>query len=212
VAKGRLGIALAALVLTGCGADGATVTVAISNASGQPLRGVHVWLVGTKRDAASDGAGNAAIHGVKDGIYEVKAGKAGFVVQSTRVTVAKGTDPEPLEIALPYAPPLGKFVYHPKSTEWLVLDVTSVDPWHVTLRTIEWGCWVQTWDHHDDQSPELDAKNSRLKSHPSIDILGPNNLDPAWRPVTPGALPDTTKDEEPDGACNGSVAAWDHAH
>src|SRR5438034_9142905 len=134
MARRRLGIALVALVLTGCGAHGATVTVAVSTASGQPLRGVHVWLVGTKRDATSDGAGNAAIHGVEVGVYEVRAGKVGYVQESTRVTVAKGSDPEPQEIALPYAPPLGKFVYHPKSTEWLVLDVMSIDPWNVTMR------------------------------------------------------------------------------
>jgi hypothetical protein len=212
MARGRLGIALVALVLTGCGAQGATVTVAVSDASGQPLRRVHVWLVGTKHDATSDAAGNAAIHGVKAGIYEVKAGKAGFVEQSTHVTVAKDSDPEPQEVTLPYAPPLGTFVYHPKSTEWLVLDVASIDPWRVTLRTIEWGCWVQTWDHHDDQSPELDAKGSRLKGHPSIDITGPSSLDPAWQRVTPGAVPDTSNDEEPKGACHGSVAAWDHSH
>jgi Carboxypeptidase regulatory-like domain len=208
----RLGIALVALALSGCGSNGATVTVAVSDASQQPLRNAHVWLVGTKHGATSDAAGNAAIHGVKDGVYEVNAGKVGYVEQSTHVTVAKGSDPEPQAIALPYAPPLGRFVYHPKSTEWLVLDVTSVDPWQVKLRTIEWGCWVQTWDHHDDQSLELDAKKSRLKGHPSIDITGPNSLDPAWQRLTPGAVPDTSKDEQPDGACNGSVAAWDHSH
>ena len=208
----RLGIALVALALTGCGSNGATVTVAVSNAPGQPLRNVHVWLVGTKQDGTSDAAGNAAIHGVKVGVYELEAGKAGYVQQSTHVTVVKGSDPEPQAIVLPYSPPLGRSVYHPKSTEWLVLDVASVDPWNVTLRTIEWGCWVQTWDHHDDQSLELDARNSRLKGHPSIDITGPNSLDPSWRRLTPGALPDTSKDEQPKGACNGSVAAWDHSH
>src|SRR5919198_2539204 len=152
MARRRLGIALVALFLTGCGSHGATVSVAVSDASGQPLRRVHVRLLGTTHDATSDASGNAAIHDVKPGVYEVKAGKAGYVQESTHVTVAKGSDPEPQSIALPYAPPLGTFVYHPKSTEWLVLDVASVDPWHVTLRTIEWGGWVQTWDHHDDQS------------------------------------------------------------
>ena len=58
----------------------------------------------------------------------------------------------------------------------------------------------------------VDARNSRLKGHPSIDITGPNSLDPSWRRLTPGALPDTSKDEQPKGACNGSVAAWDHSH
>jgi Carboxypeptidase regulatory-like domain len=207
----RLAIALAALGLTGCGAHGATVTVAVSDASGEPLRGARVWLVGTKHDATSDAAGNAAIHDIKAGIYELKAGKSGYVQQSTHVTVAKDSDPEPQEIALPYSPPLGTFVDHPKSTEWLVLQVTSVAPWKVTLRTIEWGCWVQTWDHHDDQSPALDVKKSRLDSHPSVEITGPNSLDPSWQRQTPGALPDTSVDAAPKGACNGSVAAWDHS-
>jgi hypothetical protein len=212
MARRRLPIALVALFLTGCGAHGATVTVAVSDASGQPLRRVHVWLLGTTHDATSDATGNAAIHDVKPGVYQVKAGKPGYVEQSTQVTVAKGSDPEPQTIALPYSPPLGTFVYHPKSTEWLVLQVASVEPWKVTLRTLEWGCWVQTWDHHDDQSPELDAKKSRLDSHPAIDVIGPNSLDPAWQRSTPGAVPDTAVDEMPKGACNGSVAAWDHSH
>src|SRR5204863_9389878 len=112
---------LVALLLTGCGAHGATVTVAVSDAAGQPLRGARVLLVGTKHDAMSDAAGNAAIHGVDVGVYQVKAGKAGYVEESTHVTVAKGSDPEPQAITLPYSPPLGTFVYHPKSTEWLVL-------------------------------------------------------------------------------------------
>src|SRR5438552_1070444 len=205
MARRRLVIALAALVLTGCGAHGATVTVAVSDESKQPLRGARVWLVGTTHDATSDAAGNASIHGVKVGVYEVKAGKAGYVEQSTNVTVAKGSDPEPQSIALPYSPPLGTFVYHPKSTEWLVLHVASVDPWNVTLRTIEWGCWVQTWDHHDDQSPKLDEQKSRLDGHPSVDITGPNSLDPSWQRLTPTALPDTSVDQMPEGVCNGSV-------
>jgi Carboxypeptidase regulatory-like domain len=208
----RLGIALVALFLTGCGTHGATVTVAVSDASGQPLRRVHVWLLGTNHDATSNASGNAAIHGVKPGVYKVQAGKVGYVQQSADVTVVKGSDPKPQSVTLPYAPPRGTFVYHPKSTEWLVLHVASVAPWNVTLRTIEWGCWVQTWDHHDDQSLELDTKKNRLKGHPSIDITGPNELDLAWQRLTPGALPDTTRDAEPKGACNGSVAAWDHSH
>lgn len=212
MARRRLGVALIAVFLTGCGTHGATVTVAVGDVSGQPIRRVHVWLLGTNRGATSDASGNAAIHGVKPGVYEVQADKAGFVRQSANVTVAKGSDPKPQSVTLPYAPPRGTFVYHPKSTEWLVLHVASVDPWSVTLHTIEWGCWVQTWDHHDDQTLELDAKKSRLKGHPSIDITGPNELDLAWQRLKPGALPDTTKDAEPKGACNGSVAAWDHSH
>ena len=212
MARRRLGIVLVALFLTGCGTHGATVTVAASDASGQPLRRVHVWLLGTKHDATSDASGNAAIHGVKPGVYEVRAAKVGYVRQTANVTVVKGSDPEPQSVTLPYAPPRGTFVYHPKSTEWLVLDVASVDPWKVTLRTIEWGCWVETWDHHGDRSLELDTKKSRLKGHPSIGITGPNELDLAWQRVRPGALPDTTRDAAPKGACNGSVAAWDHSH
>src|ERR1041384_5408830 len=173
MAPRRLPIAPLALFLAGCGAAGATGKGAGRGAPGGPLRRVHVWLLGTTHDATSDATGNAAIHGVKPGVYQVKAGKPGYVEQSTQVTVAKGSDPDPQTIALPYSPPLGTFVYHPKSTEWLVLQVTSVEPWKVTLRTLEWGCWVQTWDHHDDQAPELDAKKSRLDGHPSIDITGP---------------------------------------
>lgn len=210
--RSRLGLALAALALTGCGAHGATVTVAVTTESGQPLRDVRVWLLGTKHAAMSDRAGNAAIHNVDAGIYQVNALKAGYVRQSTHVTVVKGTDPDPESLALPYAPPLGTWVYHPKSTEWLVLDVAGVDPWRVTLRTIEWGCWVQTWDHHDDQSLSLDEHGNKLRGHPSIEIIGPRMLEAPWSRVTPEALPDTSRDEEPPGACKGADAAWDHSH
>jgi hypothetical protein len=204
--------ALAALALAGCGAHGATVTVAVTTESGQPLRDVRVWLLGTKHRATSDRAGNAAIHNVHVGVYQVTADKAGYVRQSTHVTVVKGSDPDPESLALPYAPPLGVFVYHPKSTEWLVLNVASLNPWRVTLRTIEWGCWVQTWDHHDDQSLTLDEHDNELHGHPSIEVVGPKLLDTSWRRVTAGALPDTSRDAEPQGACKGSVAAWDHSH
>jgi len=208
----RLAIALAALGLTGCGAHRATVTVAVTNHDGRPIRGVDVRLVGTRHNDTSDASGNAAIHGVKPGIYDVRAGKLGYVQGEATVTVAKGSDPEPESIALAYRPPLGTFVYHPKSTEWLVLDIAGGDPVQVTLRTIEWGCWVQTWDHHDDQPLKLDEEKNELHGHQSIEIIGPNSLDPSWRRLTAGTLPDTSVDAEPKGACNGSVAAWDHSH
>jgi hypothetical protein len=205
-------LAAIAITLTGCGTHGATVTVAVTTESGQPLRDARVWLLGTKHRATSDRAGNAAIDNVDAGIYQVNAVKPGYVRQSTHVTVVKGSDPDPESLALPYAPPLGTFVYHPKSTEWLVLDVASLDPWRVTLRTIEWGCWVQTWDHHDDQSLSLDEHDNKLHGHPSIEIVGPKLLDASWRRLTPDVLPDTSRDEEPAGACKGADAAWDHSH
>jgi hypothetical protein len=208
----RLAIAIGALFLAGCGEHGATVTVAVTNTGGQPLRGVDVRLVGTTHHDASDKSGNAAIHGVDAGVYHVRAAKPGYVQGEAIVTVAKGSDPEPQSIALGYAPPRGTFVYHPKSTEWLVLDISGLDPLKATLRTIEWGCWVQTWDHHDDQLLSLDEEKNELHGHPSIEIIGPNMLDPSWARLTPGAIPDTSVDAEPKGACNGSVAAWDHSH
>jgi hypothetical protein len=104
-------------------------------------------------------------------------------------------------------------VLHPKSTEWLVLDIASLEPWSVTLYTIEWGCWVQTWDHHDDKALSLDAKHNRLEGHgATVDIVGPRDIGIDWKRAVPGSLPDTSRDTEPPGACNGSVAAWDHSH
>src|SRR5204863_248948 len=74
------------------------------------------------------------------------------------------------------------------------------------------GCWVQTWDHHDDQPLKLDEEKNELHGHQSIEIIGPNSLDPSWRRLTAGTLPDTSVDPEPTRACNGPVAARDHSH
>jgi Carboxypeptidase regulatory-like domain len=210
----RFPLALAAVaVLAGCGgAHTASIQVGVSATNGQPLAGAQVWVDGSEQRELTDSTGNATLTGLKVGIYQVEAGIDGYFRERKSVTVQSKADPAPISISLPYAPPFGTFVWQPKSTEWVTLSITAYNPFQAALNIYEWGCWSNGWNQHAPQQVQLDTSTNTLTFSygKTISIVGPHRLNAAWtRSVDGSGLPDTTSTVEPEGACNGSAAAWD---
>jgi len=203
-------IGLYLLVLAGCGTHTASVQVGVSDESGQPLVGAQVWIDGTEQRVFTDATGNATLKGLKSGVYQVEAGTDGYFRQRQAVTIASSGAPAPISISLPYSPPRGTFYWQPKSTEWVALSINSYNPWDAVLNIYEWGCFSGGWDQHSPQQVSLDAAHNQLDFGygKTIDITGPATLNAAWKSDTSN-LPDFTSTTEPQGACNGSSAAWD---
>ena len=203
------------LLLAGCGAHTASVQVGVADESGQPLVGALVWVDGGSQKATTDSTGNATLKGLKAGIYQVEAGTHGYFRQRQSVTIDSHSGPAPISIALPFTPPLGTFVWQPKSTEWVALSITNYNPFQAVLNIYEWGCFGNGWDQHAPQQVQLDPANNRLSFGygSTIEIVGPDKLNDAWTPSIGGSgLPDTGVNVQPDGACNGDVAAWDNGN
>jgi len=205
------------LAIVGCGGHAATIAIAVTDTGGTPIAGATVWVVGTNIRGTTDAAGNVSLGGVKQaGVFDVKAGLTGYFQNDAQVTVAKGSDPAPSVIALSYSPPVGRWVYQPKSTEWVVLNVQGFDPWQVTVGIVEWGCFRDGWDQTGTpQIAQLDptTKNSLDGAGLAIPIVGPDQLGTAWK-LDPGdgtGAPDTAIEAEPPGACNGTSAMWDNS-
>lgn len=213
VRKVSLSAVVLVLGLTACGgAHTASVQVGVSDSNGQPLSDAQVWVNGSQQKTFTDATGNATLKGLKTGVYQVEAGVDGYFRQHQTVTVESKGDPSPVSITLPFAPPLGTFVWQPKSTEWVTLSITSYNPFNAQLNIYEWGCFGGSWDQHATQQVTLDAQNNQLTYGygTTIQIVGPDKLNRAWaRSVNGSHLPDTNSTVEPPGACNGDVAAWD---
>jgi hypothetical protein len=210
----RFPLALAAVVvLAGCGgAHTASIQVGVSAMNGKPLAGAQVWVDGSEQRELTDSTGNTTLTGLKVGIYQVEAGINGYFRERTSVTVESKSDPAPISIALPYSPPIGTFVWQPKSTEWVALSIDSDSPFNAVLNVYEWGCWSHGWNQHAPQQVQLDTSTNTLTFSygKTISVIGPNRLNSAWkRNVHQTELPDVTSTVEPEGACNGSAAAWD---
>lgn len=199
--------------LVGCGGvHTASVQVGVSDASGQPLSGAQVWVDGSQQRAFTDATGNATLKGLKVGVYQVEAGVDGYFRERQPVTIESKGDPAPISITLPYAPPLGTFVWQPKSTEWVALSITGYNPFNAVLNIYEWGCFGGGWNQHQPQQVQLDSSTNALTFGygKTISITGPHQLNSAWKRSVDGTnLPDITSTVEPQGACNGSSAAWD---
>lgn len=210
--RGAAAVAFVWLVLAGCGgAHRATVQVGVSDASGQPLQAAQVWIDGSDLRATTDATGNATLKGVGPGVYQVEAGVNGYFREHATVTVESKGDPTPVALTLSYAPPTGSFFYQPKSTEWIVLSIDSLNPFRAVLYTYEWACWSQGWNQHSPQQVELGRNELTFGYGSMIPIVGPEQLGTTWKNATSGnGFPDVTAMTEPPGACNGSSAAWDN--
>jgi hypothetical protein len=188
------------------------VQVGVSDTNGQPLSNAQVWVDGSQQKVLTDSTGNATLKGLKSGVYQVEAGVDGYFRERQSVTVESKGDPSQISITLPFAPPLGTFVWQPKSTEWLALSVTGYNPFNAVLNTYEWGCFGGVWNQHSPQQVQLDSSNNTLTFGygSTIQVVGPRKLNAAWtRSVDGSNLPDTNSTVEPPGACNGSSATWD---
>jgi hypothetical protein len=204
----------AAFFMAGCGGvHTATLQVGVSDPSGKPLTRAQVWVDGTSQRVFTDATGNATLTKLKAGVYQVEAGTGGYFREHRTVTVASKGDPAPVSIELPYAPPRGTFWWQPKSTEWVAISVNSYDPWNAFLNIYQWGCFGGSWYQPVTHQVQLDTANNQLNFDygKTIQITGPDQLNAAWKRGTDvvSSLPDFATNTEPQGACNGSSAAWD---
>lgn len=213
--RGALTLALALTVLAaGCGdsTDSATIAVSVSDLGGSPIPGAQVRIVGTDFSGTTDATGNVHFEGVKSsGVFTVEAGTEGYFRDDAQVTVTAEGDPPPVAIALRYAPPIGNFVYQPKSTLWYVLSIESLDPWTVQLHQMEWGCWSHNWTQAA-EAVQLESSQNALRFGygRTIPIVAPDQLGTAWEEdPNESLMPNTSPGVVPPGACNGSEAAWD---
>jgi hypothetical protein len=211
----------ATLILVGCGTHTATIPVTVTDEDGAPLADVYVQVSGTDTSGTTDSTGTVRLDGFKPGVYQVQAGIDGYYRNDAQVSVASSGDPMPVQIALPYVPPLGVWVYRPKSTEWLVLNIDGDSPFHATVTTYEWHCWGGGWTLNT-QDVQLDAEANRILlggyGSQYVPITGPQTIEGAADPTegwtrdeTGGEVaPDTTSTVEPPGTCNGGSALWDN--
>lgn len=202
----------AAVLLASCGgAHTANVQVGVSNEQGNPLAHAEVWIAGTSQRVSTNSTGNATLKGVNPGVYQLEAGTNGYFRQHRSLTVSSSSQPSPVSISLPYAPPLGTWVWQPKSTMWIVLRIRSYNPWNAVVNDYEWGCFTDGWESHQPQQVGFDPKTNQLTFDTyTIQIVRPEKLNSAWQHSVDGSyLPDFTSNTMPIGACNGSNAAWD---
>lgn len=84
----------------------AVLTATVTDASGAPLEGVTVSIVGpVEREAVTTSAGQARMMGVRAGTYRVRFEKTGFYTFEKEVTWRAGTPAPSTEATLNAAPP-----------------------------------------------------------------------------------------------------------
>jgi hypothetical protein len=203
-----------ALVLSGCSAvqglsgqstPRAKPTAFVSVASNAgPSSGATVAVLGTTTSAQTDTTGNAHITGLGTGTYQLKASLAGYASETlpSRSRQPATGNPDPTQMTLGIAPPAGIFYYQPKSTLWLVLDITSADPQVGSYSTYEWGCGLQHWTVHQPALVNYDPSTSVITfGDKTTPVVGPSQLHAGCTEGRPKI--DPSQNIEPTGACNG---------
>jgi hypothetical protein len=201
--------------VTGCGAQKITLPVSVVDESGAPIASAHVWVPGTNLSASTDATGNAQVSGFKPGVYKVYAGLDGYYENTYDVTIDSKASPSPIQVALPYLPPLGIWLHRASSTTWEILRIDTVSPLHATLRSVEWHCIFGNWSDTGQVDMQLDPSSNQLTGADSVQITGPKQINVASDPRvgwTPDpaltGLPDAASTIAPTGACTNGSATW----
>ncbi len=173
-------------VLTGCGGSHrATVAVGVADPNGKPVSGAAVSISGTGFSTTSDASGNARLSGLKPGIYDVSVSAEGHYDRSTSVTVSGNGSPQPVSVALEYAPPVGTFISQPSNEEWD--QVTIGQDGNDVVTVFRWFCgpiydsngntdhWEGQW-----QQTRNSGFGQRFLDQYSISPIGPDQLDTSW--------------------------------
>jgi hypothetical protein len=121
----------------------------------------------------------------------------------TQITVPPVGDPPPISITMLWAPPLGTFVWQPKSTLYEVLVISGGDPsYAVSGYEVEWHCYSETWSR---SNATVVLGRDQLNYNGTNIPMSPGAISKSF--VLNGALPDTTH-PAPAGTCINGQNAW----
>lgn len=93
-----------------------------------------------------------------------------------RVTVPSSGEPPPVLIEMPFAPPIGPSVIHPRSTIWLVLTaVPSGADFILEAEEVEWHCFYRVWS--SEKVEALLGRNEIRIGTYRLALLGPGRIE-----------------------------------
>ncbi len=179
--------------------------VSVTDANANPIPGATVMIAGGTSSARTAETGLAQIHlgPVASGNYTVVATADGYLNGGIVIQVPEFGSPSPHSIQLFDAPPVGTFVYHWKSTDWYVLQITGANPRYTFAGyEIEWHCYGDDWTS---TAVSVTFGENRLEFG-SLDVpFEPGQISRSFVPN--GTLPDTTQ-PAPTGTCINGQNAW----
>jgi hypothetical protein len=181
------------------------VAISVADDNGNAVAGATVGFQGSSVSGttASTGVAQIGLGPLAPGIYTVIASAPGYVNTGSNVTVPEFGGPPATLIRMPYAPPLGTFVWHWKSTEWYLIRVTGGNPnYSLTGVDIEWHCFGNDWS----TTGVTVTLGRDTLSFGSLSVpMGPGAISSSW--IANGQLPDINA-PAPDGTCINGQNAW----
>jgi hypothetical protein len=182
-----------------------SVAVSVTDENGNALSGATVGIQGSSVSATTESTGVAHLKlgSLSPGIYTMVAVDSGYINTGEQVSVSDSGDPPPVSIRMPWAPPLGTFVWQSKSTLWNVLVISGGDP-NYTLQgyQIEWHCYGENWSRGD---VSVSLGTDQLTYDGSNVPMGPGSISSSFK--LDGALPNTSQ-PAPAGTCINGQNAW----
>lgn len=182
-----------------------TVSVSVTDENGNALNGATVEVQGSDASAQtqSTGVAQVGLGSLTPGIYTLIAIDSGYVNTGAQFSIPESGNPPPVSIQMPWAPPLGTFVWHWKSTEWDVMVISGGNP-DYTLQgyAIEWHCYGEDWSKSD---VSVSLGRDQLTYGSTNVPMGPGAISTSWVPN--GTLPDTSQ-PAPAGTCVNGQNAW----
>jgi hypothetical protein len=182
-----------------------TVAVSVTDDNGNALNGATVTVEGSSASATTESTGVAhlGLGSLAAGIYTLVAVDNGYVNTGAQFSISDSGNPPPIAIRMPWAPPVGTFVWQSKSTLWNVLVITGGDP-NYTLQgyQIEWHCYGENWSRSD---VGVSLGTDQLTYNGSNVPMGPGTISTSF--VRDGPLPNTSQ-PAPAGTCVNGQNAW----
>jgi hypothetical protein len=182
-----------------------TVAVSVTDDNGNALNGATVTVEGSAASATTESTGVAHIGlgSLAPGIYTLVATDTGYVNTGAQFSISDSGNPPPIAIRMPWAPPLGTFVWQSRSTLWNVLVIRGGDP-NYTLQgyQIEWHCYGENWSRSD---VAVSLGTDQLTYGGWNVPMGPGTISTSF--VRDGPLPKTSQ-AAPVGTCVNGQNAW----
>jgi len=183
-----------------------TLAVTVTDDRGNALSGATVSVQGSSNAATTESTGVAqlGLGSLTPGIYTLVAiDRPGYINSGIQFSIPESGNPQPVAIQMPWAPPLGTFVWRWKSTEWSVMVISGGEP-DFTLQgyNVEWHCYGNDWSRSD---VTVALGRDQLTFDGSNVPMGPGAISTSW--VLNGSLPDTTQ-PAPAGTCVNGQNAW----
>ena len=182
-----------------------TAAVSVTDLNGNALPGATVIIQGSQVSVttSSTGVAQLGLGPLDPGIYSAVAVANGYTNTGTQITVPDFGNAQPVSLAMPWAPPIGTFVFHSHSTLYQVITVGGANP-NFTLggSLIEWHCYYEDWTN---TAVTVTLVRDQLTWDGLNVPMAPGAISTSY--VLNGALPDTTK-PAPAGTCVNGQNAW----